>query len=79
HSPAELDAVQAFLNQPIVSTQPEFSALHTAPLFDGTLDQAMRADIAVMAGGAPGGGRLPAGGHPAATALAAHGARFGVD
>ncbi|MCB8835707.1 aldo/keto reductase, partial [Escherichia coli] len=41
--------------------------------------QAMRADIAVMAWSPLGGGRLAAGAPPAATALAAPGARFGVD
>lgn len=79
HSPAELDALQAFLGQPIVSTQPEFSALHTAPLFDGTLDQAMARDVAVLAWSPLGGGRLVDGAHPAGALLAEHGARYGVD
>lgn len=79
HSPAEFEALQAFLDQPIVSTQPEFSALHSAPLFDGTLDQAMRHEVAVLAWSPLGGGRLAVGDHPAASALAAHGARHGVD
>ncbi len=79
HSPAELEALQAFLGQPIVSTQPEFSVLRAAPLFDGTLDQAMRLDLAVLAWSPLGGGRLAGGEHPAASLLAAHGARFGVD
>lgn len=79
YAPAELDALQAFLGQPIVSTQPEFSALRTAPLFDGTLDQAMRLDLAVLAWSPLGGGRLASGDHPAAAAFAAHGARYGVD
>ncbi|MBJ6123225.1 aldo/keto reductase [Sphingomonas mollis] len=79
YSPAEIDAVQAFLDRRIVSTQPEFSALHTAPLFDGTLDQAMRLDLAVLAWSPLGGGRLADGTHPAAQALAAQGARYGVD
>lgn len=80
HSPAEFEALQAFLDQPIVSTQPEFSALHSAPLFDGTLDQAMRHEVAVLAWSPLGGVRLAVGDdHPAASALAAHGARHGVD
>lgn len=78
HSPAEVDALQAFLDMPILSNQPEFSALHTAPLFDGTLDQAMRRDMAVLGWSPLGGGRL-AGAHPAGQLLADHGARFGVD
>lgn len=79
HSPAEFEALQAFLGQPIVATQPEFSALHTAPLFDGTLDQAMARDVAVLAWSPLGGGRLAGGDHPAAALLAAQGAAYGVD
>jgi len=79
HSPAEFEALQAFLGQPIVATQPEFSALHTAPLFDGTLDQAMARDVAVLAWSPLGGGRLADPAHPAAALLAAHGAAYGTD
>ncbi|MEH3160176.1 MAG: aldo/keto reductase [Sphingomonas taxi] len=79
HSPAEVDALAAFLNVPILSTQPEFSPLHTAPLFDGTLDQAMQHDMAVLAWSPLGGGRLARGDHPATALLAAQGARWGVD
>ena len=79
HSPAELDALQAFLDLPILSTQPEFSPLHTAPLFDGTLDQAMVRDLAVLAWSPLAGGRLLAEGHPAGLLLADQGERYGVD
>jgi predicted oxidoreductase len=79
YSPAERDALQSFLDLPIVSTQPEFSALHTASLWDGTLDQAMAADMAVLAWSPLAGGRLAAGDHPAAALLAEQGARYGVD
>lgn len=79
HSPAELDALQAFLDLPILSTQPEFSPLHTAPLFDDTLDQAMVRDLAVLAWSPLAGGRLLAEGHPAGLLLAEQGARYGVD
>lgn len=79
HSPAEFEALQAFLGQPIIATQPEFSALHTAPLFDGTLDQAMARDVAVLAWSPLGGGRLAGGDHPAAALLAEQGAAYGVD
>lgn len=77
HRPAELSALQRFLDQPIVSTQPEFSPLHDAPLFDGTLDQAMAEDLAVLAWSPLGGGRLLD--HPAGRLLAEHGAAHGAD
>ncbi|MDF0542299.1 aldo/keto reductase [Sphingobium sp. H39-3-25] len=79
YSTDELAALQSFLSLPLVSTQPEFSALRTAPLFDGTLDQAMARDMAVLAWSPLGGGRLVAGEHPAATLIAEQGARFSVD
>ncbi|WP_267433882.1 aldo/keto reductase [Sphingomonas sp. GM_Shp_1] len=79
HSPAEVDALAAFLGLPILTTQPEFSALHSAPLFDGTLDQAMARDMAVLAWSPLAGGRLVAGDHPAEALLAEQGQRWGVD
>lgn len=79
YSPAELSALQRFLDLPIVSTQPEFSPLRVAPLYDGTLDQAMADDIAVIAWSPLGGGRLTDPVNPAAALLAAQGNAFGVD
>jgi predicted oxidoreductase len=79
HSPAELTALQRFLDLPIVSTQPEFSPLATAPLYDGTLDQAMAEGIAVLAWSPLGGGRLTDPTHPAARLLAEQGAAYGTD
>lgn len=79
YSPAETDALQAFLPFPLVSTQPEFSAARAVPLYDGTLDQAMSRDMAVLAWSPLGGGRLLGGAHPAAPLLAAQGERFGTD
>ena len=79
HSPAELSALQHFLDFPIVSTQPEFSPIRVAPLHDGTLDQAMADDIAVLAWSPLGGGRLTDPAHPAATLLAEQGAAYGAD
>lgn len=35
---AQTRALQAHLDQPLLTTQPEFSALHQAPMEDGTLD-----------------------------------------
>jgi len=79
YSPAELDALQHFLGQPVVSTQPEFSPLRSAPLFDGTLDQAMARGLTVLAWSPLGGGRLVGGDHPAGRLLQDQGARFGTD
>jgi predicted oxidoreductase len=79
YSPAEVDALQAFLPFPLVSTQPEFSAHRWQPLYDGTLDQAMAREMAVLAWSPLGGGRLVASDTPTATLLAAQGARHGVD
>lgn len=75
----ELDALQRFLDLPIVSTQPEFSALRPAPLYDGTLDQAMARGMAVLAWSPLGGGRLGEAQHPAARLIAAQGDAYGVD
>lgn len=79
YAPAELSALQRFLGQPIVSTQPEFSALCVAPLYDGTLDQAMADDVAVLAWSPLGGGKLLDGDRAAGKLLGQHGAAYGVD
>jgi predicted oxidoreductase len=80
YSPAEFEALQAYLPFPIVSTQPEFSAARYAPLYDGTLDQAMARDVAVLAWSPLGGGRLAAGSEdPVAKLVATQGERYGTD
>lgn len=79
HAPAELSALQRFLDVPIVSTQPEFSPLRVAPLYDGTLDQAMANDIAVLAWSPLGGGRLVGTDTAAGKLLGEHGSAYGVD
>ncbi len=58
HTPAQAAALASFLTVRVVSHQPEFSALATAPLFDGLLDQAMTRNMAVLAWSPLGGGRL---------------------
>ena len=58
HTPQQTAALAEFLPVPIVSHQPEFSALATAPLFDGLFDQAMQRGMAVLAWSPLGGGRL---------------------
>jgi aryl-alcohol dehydrogenase-like predicted oxidoreductase len=79
HSPAETLALQRFLDMPIVSTQPEFSPLRVAPLYDGTIDQAMAEGMAVLTWSPLGGGRLTDATHPAGLLLAEQGAAYGVD
>ena len=76
-TPAQVAALESFLTVPLASTQPEFSPLHTDPLWDGTLDLAMARDHAVLAWSPLGGGRLGQDG-PVAELLAGKGAHYGV-
>ena len=84
HTPAQTAVLKSFLNIPLVSTQPEFSPLAVAPLFDGTMDRAMKYGMAVLAWSPLGQGRL--GGNDAAderttavrAALDVHAAKYGV-
>ncbi len=55
---AQVAALESFLTIPLSSTQPEFSPLHTDPLWDGSLDAAMARNHAVLAWSPLGGGRL---------------------
>ena len=57
-TPAQTAVLKSCLTIPLASTQPEFSPLATAPLFDGTLDRAMKYDLAVLAWSPLGQGRL---------------------
>lgn len=61
HTPAQVAALVEYLEAPLVSTQPEYSAAHLAPLRDGTLDQAMAQGFAVLAWSPLAGGRLVTG------------------
>jgi predicted oxidoreductase len=75
-------ALMKFLQQPLVSTQPEYSPLALDPLSDGTFDLAVSQDVAVLAWSPLGQGRI---GDPGddrarnvAAALDAVAADFGV-
>ncbi len=57
-TPAQVAALTSYLETPLASIQPEFSALATRPLFDGTMDQAMQLGLAVLAWSPLGQGRL---------------------
>jgi predicted oxidoreductase len=76
-TPAQVAALESFLTIPLASTQPEFSPLHTDPMWDGTLDLAMTRDHAVLAWSPLGGGRLGEDG-PVTALLAEKGAQHGV-
>lgn len=71
HTPAQVAALQAHLDFPIVSNQPEFSATHLDPMRDGTLDQCMQLGIAPMAWSPLAGGSLATGDGVAPDLLAA--------
>jgi predicted oxidoreductase len=58
YTPAQVDALARFLSTPIRAVQIEFSAACVAPIFDGALDQAMRAHMHVAAWSPLAGGRL---------------------
>jgi predicted oxidoreductase len=57
-TPAQVAALATYLETPLASNQPEFSALASRPLFDGTMDQAMQMGLAVLAWSPLGQGRL---------------------
>ncbi|MFN9847004.1 MAG: aldo/keto reductase family oxidoreductase [Alphaproteobacteria bacterium] len=57
-TPSQVEALAAHSALPIVSCQPEFSPLATAPLSNGILDQAMARSMAVLAWSPLGQGRL---------------------
>jgi len=61
HSSSQIAALAEYLEAPLVSTQPEYSAAHLTPLRDGTLDQAMELGLAVLAWSPVAGGRLATG------------------
>jgi aryl-alcohol dehydrogenase-like predicted oxidoreductase len=91
HTTRQTGALAKYLKSGLHTTQPEFSVLATAPLFDGTLDRAMKHGLAVLAWSPLGQGRLgdgdPRPGRRVAAdarvtrvvaALRDHGARYGV-
>ena len=55
---AQIDALAAFLDTPLVVTQPEISPLRITAMDNGEMDQAMRMGLTVMAWSPLGGGRL---------------------
>ena len=60
-APSQTEALAAYLGESLVSTQPEFSAVHLDPMRDGTMDQAMRLGIRPLAWSPLAGGALATG------------------
>jgi len=61
HRPDQTRALQSFLDFPIATLQPEFSALRLDPLFDGTFDQCLQQGYQVINWSPLGGGALATG------------------
>ena len=61
HTAAQVAALAAHLDVPIVSTQPEYSPVQLDPMRDGTFDQAMERGITPLAWSPLGGGRIATG------------------
>jgi len=60
YTTSQFDALQAHLDFPIVSHQPQFSCWHYAPLRDGILDQCLQHTVTPLAWSPMGGGTLGA-------------------
>jgi predicted oxidoreductase len=61
YAPHQTSTLMSYLPGAIVSQQPEYSALHLDPLFDGTFDQCMQHRQLVLAWSPLAGGRLASG------------------
>jgi len=61
HTPAQVDALQRHLAFPLVTNQPEYSALHLDPLRDGTFDACLRDGVTPLVWSPLAGGRLATG------------------
>lgn len=61
HTPHQTRALLAHAGAPIVSTQPELSAIHLDPMRDGTLDLCMEAGLVPLAWSPLAGGRIATG------------------
>ncbi len=61
HTVAQVDALAAHLPFPLVTTQPEFSALRLEPIRDGTFDHCMKTGVVPLAWSPLAGGALATG------------------
>ena len=61
HTPAQHDALRAYLGDALATTQPQYSAIHLTPLRDGTFDRCARDRVTPLAWSPLGGGRIVSG------------------
>lgn len=61
HSPSQTMALSAYVEEPLVSTQPEFSCVALTPMRDGTFDLCMEEGLTPLAWSPLAGGRLATG------------------
>lgn len=61
HSPSQTMALSAYVEEPLVSTQPEFSCAALAPMRDGTFDLCLEEGLTPLAWSPLAGGRLATG------------------
>lgn len=61
HTPAQTMALSAYVDEPLVSTQPEFSCVSLSPVRDGTFDLCMEQGMRPLAWSPLAGGRIAAG------------------
>lgn len=74
----QMRALQAHLEHPIATIQPEFSALEQSPLENGILDFAEEIGATIMAWSPLAGGAIPTTEGPVQTALDAIGTTYGI-
>lgn len=78
-TPSQLEMVQAHLDVPLATTQPELSIWHSDPVRDGTLDQCLTHSITPLAWSPLGGGRIADPADPVTVELTTLAERHGVD
>lgn len=77
-TPAQTRALQAHLDHPIASLQPEFSALEQSPITDGTFDYAQETSAAVLAWSPLSRGSIPTEDGPVQEKLDEIAKRYGI-
>ncbi len=75
---AQTRALQAHLDHPLATLQPEFSAVHQDPMTDGILDYASETGATILAWSPLGGGRIPQKDGPVQAVLDGIATRYGT-